>query len=204
MKTPEDEAFDDLAKRQGAWGGGFPAKRAMAADKLQETVSFPCCGYTDAIKWNQFNGVVQCHMCGQVYTVAQPAQKPVAWPKATPEEQILGWTLDYKFLESLSDTADGRPSMETVESVLLLAVRQVQSVAPPQPAQEPAEWLTGCPTCGMDAGCDCDTGTWNPPQPAQEQWNAALDEAAARIGEIKGFGQATQDSFAVYIKGLKR
>jgi len=36
MKTPEDEAFDDLAKRQGMWGGGFPAKRAMAADKLQE------------------------------------------------------------------------------------------------------------------------------------------------------------------------
>ena len=41
-------------------------------------------------------------------------------------------------------------------------------------------------------------------QPAHEQWNAALDEAAARIGEIKGFGQATQDSFAVFIKGLKR
>jgi hypothetical protein len=36
MKTEEDEAFDDLAKRQGAWGGGFPAKRQMAADKLQE------------------------------------------------------------------------------------------------------------------------------------------------------------------------
>lgn len=35
-------------------------------------------------------------------------------------------------------------------------------------------------------------------------WNAALDEAAERIGEIKGFGQATQDSFAVYIKGLKK
>lgn len=35
-------------------------------------------------------------------------------------------------------------------------------------------------------------------------WNKALDEAAARIGEIKGFGQATQDSFAVYIKGLKK
>ena len=41
-------------------------------------------------------------------------------------------------------------------------------------------------------------------QPAQEQWNAALDEAASRIGEIKGFGQATQDSFAVFIKGLKK
>jgi len=34
MRTEEDEAFDDLAKRQGAWGGGFQAKRQMAADKL--------------------------------------------------------------------------------------------------------------------------------------------------------------------------
>jgi len=30
MKTPEDEAFEDIERRQG----GFPAKRAMAADKL--------------------------------------------------------------------------------------------------------------------------------------------------------------------------
>jgi hypothetical protein len=36
MKNEEDEAFDELAKRQGAWGGGFSAKRAMAAGKLQE------------------------------------------------------------------------------------------------------------------------------------------------------------------------
>jgi len=34
-------------------------------------------------------------------------------------------------------------------------------------------------------------------------WNAALDEAAMRIGQMK-FGQATQDSFAVYIRGLKK
>ena len=38
----------------------------------------------------------------------------------------------------------------------------------------------------------------------QREWNAALDHAAERIGEIQGFGKATQDSFAVYIKGLKR
>ena len=31
-----------------------------------------------------------------------------------------------------------------------------------QPEQEPVEWLTGCPSCGMDS-CDCDEGTWNPP-----------------------------------------
>jgi hypothetical protein len=38
MKTPEDEAFDELARKQGAWGGGFPAKRKAAADKLQEPI----------------------------------------------------------------------------------------------------------------------------------------------------------------------
>lgn len=39
MKTEEDEAFDELAKRQGAWGGGFTAKRKMAADKLWDKPS---------------------------------------------------------------------------------------------------------------------------------------------------------------------
>jgi len=36
MKTPEDEAFDELATRQGDWGSGYQAKQQMAADKLQE------------------------------------------------------------------------------------------------------------------------------------------------------------------------
>jgi hypothetical protein len=37
---------------------------------VQEPVALPCCGYTDAsaVKWNPFNGVVQCHNCGQTYT----------------------------------------------------------------------------------------------------------------------------------------
>lgn len=35
MKTEEDEAFDELAKKQGMWGGGFHAKKAMAMDKCQ-------------------------------------------------------------------------------------------------------------------------------------------------------------------------
>ena len=60
MKTPEDEAFDDIARRQGAWGGGFKAKQAMAADKLQE----PDC---------QATGV--CVRSG-LYVAPQPAQKP--------------------------------------------------------------------------------------------------------------------------------
>jgi len=39
MKDAEDEAFDELAKRQGHWGGGYQAKKAMAAAKLQEPPS---------------------------------------------------------------------------------------------------------------------------------------------------------------------
>lgn len=29
MKTLEDEAFDELTRKQGAWGGWFKAKQAM-------------------------------------------------------------------------------------------------------------------------------------------------------------------------------
>lgn len=36
MKTEEDEAFDDLAKRQGDWGGGFRAKQAMAKARVED------------------------------------------------------------------------------------------------------------------------------------------------------------------------
>jgi hypothetical protein len=42
MRTEEDEAFDELARRQGMWGGGFPAKRAMAANKLLEEATRSC------------------------------------------------------------------------------------------------------------------------------------------------------------------
>jgi hypothetical protein len=55
MKTEEDEAFDDLARRQGAWGGGFNAKRQAAMDKINSEfteeyikyrTAFPNKGYT--------------------------------------------------------------------------------------------------------------------------------------------------------------
>jgi len=48
-------------------------KQAIAELESQEPVALPCCGYTDAsaVKWNLFNGVVQCHNCGQNYTTSQ-------------------------------------------------------------------------------------------------------------------------------------
>ena len=59
MKTEEDEAFDDLAKRQGSWGGGFQAKRQMAVDKLQDGKCKYC-----------VDGCIACD------ALAQPAQEP--------------------------------------------------------------------------------------------------------------------------------
>ena len=106
MKTEEDEAFDDLARKQGSWGGGFPAKRQMAMDKIH----------------------------AEFYE---------------------------KYVRNRTSFPKGYSA----------------------PKQEPAEWLTGCPTCGMDAGCDCDTGTWNPPQPAQEPY----DQTALELCNVCGW-----------------
>jgi hypothetical protein len=67
MKDAEE--FDELAKRQGDWGGGYQAKRKAAADKLQEpdalTVAYQS-GFFDGKKaalagreWNF------CERCGK-------------------------------------------------------------------------------------------------------------------------------------------
>jgi hypothetical protein len=100
MKTPEDEAFEDIERRQG---GGFPAKRQMAMHKTQDQNI--CRHYK---QWQH------CHICdleSQVAelasikaildeyglqaidfvvdfkaALAQPAQEPVAWVGLTDEE----------------------------------------------------------------------------------------------------------------------
>lgn len=58
---------------------------------------------------------------------------------------------------------------------------------------EPVEWLTGCPECGMDGGCDCDSGTWNPPANANagksrsdvKPWVGLTDEEINKTFETK-------------------
>ena len=84
MKDAEDEAFNNLAKRQGAWGGGFPAKRNMAADKLQEPAQEPVAHVylfdhdgRPRIAWDNAKSV---QIGDKLYTTpplpAQPAQEP--------------------------------------------------------------------------------------------------------------------------------
>ena len=89
MKDAEDEAFDDLARRQGAWGGGFKAKRAMAADKLWDK---PSVAFDEW--WNGDNDEstnpfrlesgAYWAWAGWKAALAQPAQR--TWVGLTPED----------------------------------------------------------------------------------------------------------------------
>jgi len=74
MKTEEDEAFDEIARKQGMWGGGFMAKKAMAADKLQDGKCKLC-----------VDGCIACD------ARAQPAQEPVATKNNDGVTLHLGW-----------------------------------------------------------------------------------------------------------------
>jgi len=84
MKTPEDKAFDELARKQGALGGGFKAKQAMAADKLWDK---PSVAFDEW--WNGDNDEstnpfrlesgAYWAWAGWKAALAQPAQEPVAW-----------------------------------------------------------------------------------------------------------------------------
>jgi len=67
MKTPEDEAFEDIERRQG----GFPAKRAMAADKLLEPVECLDCGSNNVGIPATYDSLVDS-------IKSQPTQEPVA------------------------------------------------------------------------------------------------------------------------------
>ena len=53
MKTPEDEAFEDIERRQG----GFQAKRAMAADKQREWVGLTEADIENCIHKVEKNGI---------------------------------------------------------------------------------------------------------------------------------------------------
>jgi hemerythrin-like domain-containing protein len=51
---------------------------------------------------------------------------------------------------------------------------------------------------------DDDTQVYQIQQLYTQGWNDALEKAAERIEEITAFGKTTQESFAVFIKGLKK
>ena len=90
MKTEEDEAFDDLARKQGSWGGGFTAKRKMAADKLQEPLECLDCGSHNVGVPANYDSLVDS-------VKAQPAQEPVAEIRASSYGNylVVAWANEY-------------------------------------------------------------------------------------------------------------
>ena len=120
-RTPEDEAFDELAKRQGHWGGGYQAKRAMVADKLRD------CMHGSLARSCQI-----CDLEAEVEelkaALAQPAQEPVAWAIYDKRggSKSLHWPENHS-LDGDATKFDAVPLYTT----------------PPQPAQEPVARVTG-------------------------------------------------------------
>ena len=92
MKTEEDEAFEAIERRQG----GFQAKRAMAADKLQEPVrealklALEALEHISKFGCNHVRGVCTCEYREAADAIkealAQPAQEQRPWVRLTPEE----------------------------------------------------------------------------------------------------------------------
>jgi hypothetical protein len=88
MKTEEDEAFDELARKQGDWGGGYQAKRRMAADKFiaaEERKVGERYGYVPRLHPSEYMGEsaqepvldIDGHVVGKMRK-SKPTQEPVA------------------------------------------------------------------------------------------------------------------------------
>jgi hypothetical protein len=123
MKTPEDEAFDELAKRQGAWGGGYQAKRKAAADKINSDFDEEYKKmHEDRIKYGTSWGKDGKRIDPMSVYKEQPAQEPVI-------ESWREFASDYErgFIDGMQKQA---------QSSVDKAVNRMA-----QPAQEPVAWL---------------------------------------------------------------
>jgi hypothetical protein len=161
MKDAEDEAFDELAKRQGHWGGGYQTKRLMAADKLQEPPS----------EWASIKAILDEYGLQAIDFVAdfkaalaQPAQEPVAWMYdwLCDGKLITGWIAHNeaeipKLVASNSRPLSTSPPAQEPDALTIAyqsgyydgkKAALAQPPLPVQPAQEPVAMYGHCPMCG--------------------------------------------------------
>lgn len=87
--------------------------------------------------------------CAALYTADQVREAvrlnaqavPQGWPRAAKDQRDQGWTLEYRFLERVTDLAAPRTeystSMEATEQVLIAAL-EVLAAAPAAPQQKGA------------------------------------------------------------------
>ena len=173
--TEEDEAFDEIARKQGMWGGGFQAKRQMAADKLQEP--------WNEDEWRRNNWRCQhgwlrgeqCEICN-----ASLAPKP-AYP-AGPCDCGVAQDVDYWIREATA-----------ARQAELALRRELEALA--QPAQESVAHLWEClgkwsaylVTNGKQA--DCAPPSWlveaiqNATAPPKREWIGLTEEDFSVINQ---------------------
>ena len=135
MKTPEDEAFDDLAKRQGDWGGGFEAKRKAAMDKINADFDEEYIKYRTAFP--------------KEYTAASvlgdQAKYGTSWSKDGERIDPMSVYKEPEYAARAFWEKDGRIGVAVTIVRPDGGVHVLQkTIDPPQPAQEPAEWSWVC------------------------------------------------------------
>ena len=126
--TEEDEAFDEIARKQGHWGGGFMAKRAMAADKINSD-------FDEEYKKSHAE-------LAKYRTEAQPAQEPVAWFRYEDGIRIYYETKAFDDCIPLYTTPPAtQPAQEPVAWTLLLTGEHHGIIG------EAGEKFIGAPEC---------------------------------------------------------
>ena len=200
MKDAEDEAFDELAKRQGDWGGGFMAKKAMAADKLQEpdealtleALKYAASkGYGRIVRENSAPFTIK-------QALAQPAQEPVTEREALKLAEII----------EHFDSNDESLPLELLKEI----AATLRALA--QPAQEPVAWTTMPEAedwCFVSGNKDPNgklEGKWFPlyTTPPQRPWVGLTDEEIKEIigswGDtpVKGYTRKLFDQIEAKLK----
>jgi hypothetical protein len=124
MKTEEDEAFDDIARRQGAWGGGFQAKRQAAMDKIN----------------SDFDEEYKKYRAASPEDYSAPKQEPVAeHPNLKGESMTKDEALTLEALKYAASKGYGRIVREM--KIAPFIIKGDETLA--QPAQEPVARVTG-------------------------------------------------------------
>ncbi len=109
MKTEKDEAFEAIERKQG----GFQAKRAMAADKLQEDL------LNYGTSWSQDGKRID-----PMSVYKEPTQEPVAWEQFYPDigkpqialnAEVVGYVAPQREWVGLTDEEIERIKLMTYE-----------------------------------------------------------------------------------------
>ena len=142
MKTEEDEAFDELAKRQGAWGGGYQAKRKMAMDKINADFDEEYKKmHEDRIKYG-----TSWSKDGERIDPMSVYKEPAAMDDRQRLEAIVSVICRYL-------PPDGIPINDAMSEII--------SYVDPLPAPQPVQERNFCPRCGKRTN---DIHTCTPPQ----------------------------------------